>query len=91
MCKSNLDCMYFFFSGMTWISTIILGTFLIRASVGVPVAIAQNKSLARLEMLKPELKALTDDLKRETAMAVQKFKWDEKTTRRQFTKSVSCC
>lgn len=75
---------------MTWISTIICGTFLLRAIVGVPVAIAQNKSIARLESLKPELQKLGEELKMETAIAIKKFNWDEKTTKRQFTKSVSC-
>lgn len=74
---------------MTWISTIICSTLLIRTIVGIPVAIAQTKAMDRLVNLKPELQKLGEELKMETAIAIQKFNWDKKTVHRQFTKSVS--
>lgn len=74
--------------GLTWITTIISGTVLIRMLVGLPVSVIQQKATGRLESLKPEIMNLTAELRRETALAIKKFNWDEKTARRQYTKSV---
>lgn len=74
---------------MTWISTIVCSTLLIRTVVGLPVAVAQTKAMERLVNLKPELQTLGEELKLETAIAIKKFNWDKKTAHRQFTKSVS--
>ncbi|CAL8106620.1 unnamed protein product [Orchesella dallaii] len=72
---------------MSWVGAVLCGTFLIRAFVGLPIAVVQQKSVAKLESLKPEFQKLGNDLKRETAIAVKKFGWDEKTARTRFTRS----
>ncbi|ODM94837.1 Mitochondrial inner membrane protein COX18 [Orchesella cincta] len=73
--------------GMSWVGVVFCGTFLIRSLVGLPIAVIQQKSVAKLESLKPEFQKLGNDLKMETAMAVKKFGWDQKTARIRFTRS----
>jgi len=72
---------------MSWIGAVLCGTFLIRTFVGLPIAVFQQKSVAKLESLKPEFQKLGNDLKMETAIAVKKFGWDEKTARTRFKRS----
>jgi len=76
------------FTGMSWIQTIFIGTVVIRLLVGIPIAVSQQKALAKLEDLQPRFKKLAEDLKAETGLAIRTFGWDEKTAKRQFIKSV---
>jgi len=62
---------------------------LIRIVIGLPIAVTQQKTIAKLENLQPQMKELADELKKETGYAIRKFGWDEKVAKRQFTKSVS--
>jgi len=57
--------------------------------IGLPVAISQHKSMAKLENLQPEFKQLAADLARETSIATQTYKWDEKKANSAFKSSVS--
>jgi len=73
--------------GVTWIQTIVLGTIAIRLFFAFPLSIVQQKSLARLESLQPELKQLVEDLKREVFIATKIYKWNERTANSTFRRS----
>jgi membrane protein insertase Oxa1/YidC/SpoIIIJ len=74
---------------LSWVQVILFSTIIIRLVTGLPIAIAQQRSLKRLEEIKPQIQQLAEDLKKETGLAIRKFGWDEKTAKRQYKKSVS--
>lgn len=73
---------------MDWTSTILLTTLGIRLFVGLPIAVFQQKSIAKLENLQPELKQLAADIGRETSIAVKLYNWDARKAKRTFLASV---
>jgi membrane protein insertase Oxa1/YidC/SpoIIIJ len=77
-----------FFAGVTWVQFIIGTTIITRLLTGLPVAIAQQRAIKRLELIQPQLKDLAEELKKETGFAIKKFGWDESTAKKQFMKSV---
>lgn len=76
-------------SGLPWWASIILSTVLVRTVVTMPLAIYQNKIVARLEKISLEMPEIVKQLKMETAVAMKKFHWSEKEARIMYNHSVS--
>lgn len=75
-------------TGLPWWASIILTTVFLRSCLTVPLAIYQNYILAKVENLHAEMPAIVEELKRETAVAIKRFKWDERTAKLMFKRSV---
>jgi hypothetical protein len=45
--------------------------------------------MAKVELLQPEIMKLSQELRREVAMAVKKFAWDAKYARTKYNSTVS--
>ncbi|XP_030380261.1 cytochrome c oxidase assembly protein COX18, mitochondrial [Scaptodrosophila lebanonensis] len=76
------------YSGLPWWASIVLSTFIFRSAVTLPLTIYQHKITARLEKITMEMPAIVEELKREAAIAKQKFKWSEKHTQIIFRRSI---
>ncbi|TDG48034.1 hypothetical protein AWZ03_005451 [Drosophila navojoa] len=76
------------YSGLPWWSAIVLSTFLFRSVVTLPLTIYQHRITARIEGIALEMPAIVEELKREAAMAKQKFKWSEKQTAVVYRRSI---
>lgn len=76
-------------SGLPWWATIICTAVLLRTTVTLPLAVYQYYILAKLENLRLEMPAIVEELKKETAMAIKLYNWDEKMARITFNRSVS--
>lgn len=76
------------YSGLPWWSAIVLSTFLFRSVVTLPLTIYQHRITARIEGIALEMPAIVEELKREAAMAKQKFKWSDKQTAVVYRRSV---
>ncbi|XP_063931071.1 cytochrome c oxidase assembly protein COX18, mitochondrial-like isoform X2 [Zophobas morio] len=61
---------------------------MLRSCITVPFAIYQNYILAKLEYVKIEMDDIAKELKKETAVAVKMYNWDEKTARISFKRSI---
>lgn len=77
------------FTGLPWWLSIVLSTFLFRSLVTLPLTIYQQKITARLEKISLEMPAIVEELKKEAAMAMRKFKWTEQHTKTVYQRSVS--
>lgn len=77
-------------TGLPWWATILVSTFALRTAVTLPLAIYQNKNMAKFEKVATiDLPEISKQLKQETAIAVRKFDWTEEEARKAFTASVS--
>ncbi|KAM7357567.1 cytochrome c oxidase assembly protein COX18, mitochondrial [Cochliomyia hominivorax] len=76
------------FTGLPWWASIIFSTFLFRTVVTLPLTIYQHKITARIEKISLEMPAIIEDLKKEAAMAMRKFKWTEKQTKIVYQRSI---
>lgn len=76
-------------TGLPWWGTIICSTVLLRTAVTLPLAIFQNKTIARIELISLEMPDIAKELKRETAVAIKKFNWTEQQARVTYQRSVS--
>ncbi|XP_054735490.1 cytochrome c oxidase assembly protein COX18, mitochondrial [Anastrepha obliqua] len=76
------------YSGLPWWASIVASTVLFRTAVTLPLAIYQNKIMARLELLTLEMPAIVAELKKEAAMAMKKFNWTESQTRLVYNRSL---
>ncbi|KAH8364218.1 hypothetical protein KR084_003972 [Drosophila pseudotakahashii] len=76
------------YSGLPWWASIVLSTFLFRSVVTLPLTIYQHKITARIEKIALEMPAIVEELKREAAMAKQKFKWSDKQTQIVYRRSI---
>uniref|UniRef100_A0A2M4BUB3 Putative inner membrane protein cox18 mitochondrial n=1 Tax=Anopheles marajoara TaxID=58244 RepID=A0A2M4BUB3_9DIPT len=76
------------FSGLPWWTTIVIATIGLRTLVTLPLAIYQNKIVARLELISLEMPELIKELKAETAYAIKKFNWTEKEARIMYNHSL---
>ncbi|XP_064543617.1 cytochrome c oxidase assembly protein COX18, mitochondrial [Drosophila montana] len=76
------------YSGLPWWAAIVLSTFLFRSVVTLPLTIYQHRITARIEQIALEMPALVEELKREAAMAKQKFKWSDKQTQIVYRRSI---
>jgi len=75
-------------TGLPWWASIMCSTILVRAAITLPLAVYQQYILAKLENLKLDLPDIVADLKRETALAVKMFNWDERTARATYNRSL---
>jgi mitochondrial inner membrane protein COX18 len=75
-------------TGLPWWATIVLSTVMLRTCITMPLAIYQNKILARVENLSLEMPAIVKELKQETAYAMKKFNWTEKQARILYNRSL---
>lgn len=76
-------------SGLPWWGTIIVSTFALRTAVTLPLAVYQNRNMAKFERVATiTLPEISKQLKQETAIAVRKFNWTEEQARQAFTASV---
>lgn len=76
-------------SGLPWWATIIVSTFALRTAVTLPLAVYQNRNMAKFEKVATiDLPEISKQLKQETAIAVRKFNWTEEEARKAFTASV---
>ncbi|XP_069970641.1 cytochrome c oxidase assembly protein COX18, mitochondrial [Penaeus vannamei] len=73
---------------LPWWGAIIVSTILMRGVLTFPLAVYQNYILAKVLNMKPEMDELVKELKRETAIAIRKFGWDEKHARIMFNRSA---
>ncbi|XP_036347007.1 cytochrome c oxidase assembly protein COX18, mitochondrial-like [Rhagoletis pomonella] len=76
------------YSGLPWWASIVMSTMLFRTIITLPLAIYQNKIMARLELLALEMPAIVAELKKEAAMAMKKFNWTESQTRLVYNRSL---
>lgn len=76
------------YTGLPWWASIIITTVVLRTFVTVPLALYQNYILARVENLGQEMPEIVKELKKEMAIAIRKFNWDERTAKIMFTRSV---
>lgn len=76
------------FTGLPWWASIILSTFLFRTAITLPLTIYQLKITARIEKISLEMPAIIEELKKEAAMAMRKFKWSEQQTKIVYQRSV---
>ncbi|XP_070070656.1 cytochrome c oxidase assembly protein COX18, mitochondrial [Drosophila takahashii] len=76
------------YSGLPWWASIVLSTFLFRSVVTLPLTIYQHKITARIEKIALEMPAIVEELKKEAAMAKQKFKWSDQQTQIVYRRSI---
>lgn len=77
-------------TGMPWWATIITSTFLLRGCITFPLALYQNKILAKVEKLSTvDMPALVKELKLETAMAQKKFEWTDPVAKSVYARSLN--
>lgn len=76
------------YTGLPWWGSIVLSTFLFRSVVTLPLTVYQHKITARIEKIALEMPAIVEELKKEAAMAKQKFKWSDKQTQIVYRRSV---
>ncbi|XP_058459172.1 cytochrome c oxidase assembly protein COX18, mitochondrial [Malaya genurostris] len=76
-------------STLPWWASIVVSTVLVRSFITLPLAIYQNKIIARLEKITIEMSDIVKELKRETAMAIKKFGWTEQETKIMYNHSLN--
>lgn len=75
-------------TGLSWWATIVTSTILVRTLMTLPLTIYQNYILAKVENISLELKDLTNELKRETAIAKKAYKLTDKLTVLLYRRSM---
>ncbi|CAG0921588.1 unnamed protein product [Notodromas monacha] len=75
-------------TGLPWWATIVVSTLAIRMVATFPLKVYQTRVLARYENLGPEIQSLSEELRKETAVAIKKFGWDKKHAFKVFNKSL---
>lgn len=75
-------------TGLPWWATIISTTFLLRTTVTLPVAIYQYHIIAKLEKIKLQMPEIAEEVRKEMAVAIRLYKWDEKTAKITYNRSV---
>lgn len=73
---------------LPWWSTILLTTIIARTATTLPLSIYQQKILAKVENVALEMPAIAEELKKETAFAVRKFKWNEQQAKIMYRRSL---
>lgn len=76
------------YSGLPWWVTIVGSTIALRAAITLPLAIHQHYILAKVENLNVEMGEIVGELKKEMAVAVALYKWDEKTAKMHYRRAV---
>lgn len=77
------------YSGLPWWATIIGTPVALRTAITLPLAIHQHYILAKLENLNKEMVDIVSELKKEMAVAIQMYKWDERTAKYHYKSSVT--
>lgn len=75
-------------TGLPWWASIALTTVAFRTIVTLPLTIYQQKITARIEKIALEMPAIVEELKREAAVAKQKFQWSDEQTQVVYRRSV---
>lgn len=75
-------------TGLPWWATIICTTVLLRTTVTLPLAVYQYYILAKLENIKLEMPEIAKEMKKEMAVAIKMYKWDEKMAKLTYSRSV---
>ncbi|KAK7482301.1 hypothetical protein BaRGS_00026429, partial [Batillaria attramentaria] len=75
-------------TGLPWWASIALTTVVLRGVVTLPLAVYSMRIMAKVELLQPEIAKLSKELRREVAMAVKKFAWNEKTARFKYNSTM---
>lgn len=75
-------------TGLPWWATIVLNTVLLRTVITFPLAIYQNKILARLELIYLEMNDIVIQLKHETNVYMAKNKVPEQQMRVFYNRSL---
>lgn len=75
-------------TGMPWWATILTTTFFLRTVITLPIYIFATKNTIKLEILRPQIVKMSDDLKKEIARAQKEFKWTQKTAYGQYKINV---
>ncbi|XP_041362241.1 cytochrome c oxidase assembly protein COX18, mitochondrial-like [Gigantopelta aegis] len=76
------------FTGLPWWASILFTTFMLRTVITLPLAVHAMKVIAKVEMLQPEIKDLSKELKKEVAMAVKKFGWEQPRARKTYNATM---
>ena len=75
-------------TGLPWWASILFTTFTLRTVITLPLAVHAMKVIAKVEMLQPEIKDLSTELKKEVALAVKKFGWQQPRARKMYNATV---
>ncbi|PVD39543.1 hypothetical protein C0Q70_02178 [Pomacea canaliculata] len=75
-------------TGLPWWASILVTTVLLRSLVTLPLTIYSMHIIARVEQLQPEIAKLSQELRREVAVAVKTFGWDAKTARFKYNTTM---
>lgn len=75
-------------TGFTWSATIITTTILVRSLMTLPLSVYQNYILAKVENIGLELKDLSNELKKETAIAKKMYNLSDKQAMTLYRKSL---
>ncbi|KAM6206756.1 cytochrome c oxidase assembly protein COX18, mitochondrial [Sarcoramphus papa] len=75
-------------AGLPWWAAIVGGAALLRTAVTLPLAAHQNRLLAKLENLQPEIKKVAERLRYEVSVRGKQLGWSEKVARFHFKKNL---
>lgn len=75
-------------TGLPWWASIGVTTIALRGIVTLPLAVYSTHIMAKVELLQPEIAQLSKELRREVAMAVKKFAWNERTARFKYNSTM---
>ncbi|XP_018320886.2 cytochrome c oxidase assembly protein COX18, mitochondrial-like [Agrilus planipennis] len=75
-------------TGLPWWASIVLTTIIFRTCITVPLAVYQQYILAKIENINLEMKGLAEELKKELAVAIKLYNWDERQAKFHFRKSI---
>lgn len=76
------------YTGLPWWATIIGTTIALRTVITLPLAIHQHYIVAKIENLNLEMVDIVEELKREMAVAIRMYNWDEKTAKYHYKRAV---
>ena len=75
-------------TGLPWWATIICTTIFLRSTITIPLAVYQNYILAKVYNVNKELAELSKELKKEVAIAIKLYQWDEKVAKYHYKRSL---
>ncbi|ELU08699.1 hypothetical protein CAPTEDRAFT_181352 [Capitella teleta] len=74
--------------GLPWYVTIPLTTFMLRATLTLPLAVYSLHVQSRIMKLQPEIKKLATELQMEVSIAKQRFKWEDRMAKAMFISNL---
>ncbi|XP_061445839.1 cytochrome c oxidase assembly protein COX18, mitochondrial [Rhineura floridana] len=75
-------------SGLPWWATVVATSALLRTGLTLPLAALQNRVIAKLENLQPEIQSLAKHLRYEVSVCAKQQGWSEKLARFHFKKNL---